>query len=175
MRFWRYLLLACTDESIDGRSQILVATVSLGCPKNLVDAQSMLGLLKMRGYGFTADADLADFIIVNTCGFIDTAKKESIDVILDMAEKKTAGRRPALIVTGCLSERYRDQFAAELPEADAVLGTGEYGRIADVVDALAIKDGRLSERFNERPSESSNESSNERLKGRPPYQATIPD
>ena len=115
--------------------------VSLGCPKNLVDGEAMLGLLCARGYGITPDADLADVIIVNTCGFIDPAKKESIGAILDMAEKKNTGRCFALIVTGCLSERYRGAFSEELPEVDAVLGTGEYGRICDIVDRLVRKRG----------------------------------
>ena len=117
-------------------SKILVGMVSLGCPKNLVDGESMLGLLVARGYGITPDADLADLIIVNTCGFIDTAKRESIDAILEMADKKASGRRLALIVTGCLSERYRASFPDELPEVDAALGAGEYGRICEVADAL---------------------------------------
>ena len=113
--------------------------VSLGCPKNLVDGESMLGLLRARGYETTSDSDLADLIIVNTCGFIDAAKKESIDAILEMADKKNTGRCAALIVTGCLSERFRDFFSTELPEVDAALGTGEYGRICEIVDIFAAK------------------------------------
>ncbi|MCL2057753.1 MAG: 30S ribosomal protein S12 methylthiotransferase RimO [Oscillospiraceae bacterium] len=106
-----------------------------------MDGEAMLGLLCARGYGITPDADLADVIIVNTCGFIDPAKKESIGAILDMAEKKNTGRCFALIVTGCLSERYRGAFSEELPEVDAVLGTGEYGRICDIVDRFVRKRG----------------------------------
>ena len=132
----------CTEADYTGNSSILIGMVSLGCPKNLVDGESMLGLLSERGYQITPDAGKADLIIVNTCGFIDAAKKESIAAILDMADKKTTGRCAALIVTGCLSERYRESFAAELPEVDAVLGAGEYGRICEVVDYFAAKIGR---------------------------------
>jgi len=115
---------------------LLIGMVSLGCPKNLVDGESMLGLLRERGYSITPDADQADFIIVNTCGFIDSAKRESIAAILEMADKKATGKCRALIVAGCLSERYRDTFFDELPEADAILGTGEYGRVCEVVGEL---------------------------------------
>ena len=131
--------MACTDENTP--VQIQIGMVSLGCPKNLADGESMLGLLKSGGYGITPDADLADLIIVNTCGFIDTAKKESINAILDMADKKVTGRCRALIVTGCLSERFRDTFYEELPEVDAALGVGEYWRICDIADRLAEKTG----------------------------------
>jgi len=118
------------------RENALIGLISLGCPKNLVDGECMLGLLVSQGYAITGDAGQADVIIVNTCGFIDAAKKESIGAILDMAEKKRTGRCRALIVTGCLSERYCDAFKTELPEVDAVLGAGEYGRICEVVENL---------------------------------------
>jgi len=113
--------------------------VSLGCPKNLADGEAMLGLLSGGGYILTPDAGEAEIIIVNTCGFINDAKKESIEAILDMAEKKSTGRCYALIVTGCLSVRFRESFASELPEVDAVLGTGEYGRILETADMLSEK------------------------------------
>jgi len=102
-----------------------IGYVSLGCPKNLVDSEVMLGMAEKDGHEITADASQADVLVVNTCAFIDRAKQESIDTILEMAELKrqAAGRR--LIVTGCLAERYRDELKKEIPEIDAVLGTGE--------------------------------------------------
>ena len=102
-----------------------IGFVSLGCPKNLVDSEVMLGMAEKDGHEITADASQADVLVVNTCAFIDRAKQESIDTILEMAELKrqAAGRR--LIVTGCLAERYRDELKTEIPEIDAVLGTGE--------------------------------------------------
>lgn len=123
---------------------IKIGMASLGCPKNQVDGEAMLGMLRALGCQITPDADSADLIIVNTCGFIDTAKKESIDVILEMAEKKKSGRCRAIVATGCLTERYRESFRAELPEVDAILGTGEYGRICEVVRALAAAKGLTS-------------------------------
>jgi ribosomal protein S12 methylthiotransferase len=102
-----------------------IGFVSLGCPKNLVDSEVMLGIAEKEGHEITADASQADVLVVNTCAFIDRAKQESIDTILEMAEIKSqaAGRR--LIVTGCLAERYRDELKKTIPEIDAVLGTGE--------------------------------------------------
>ncbi|MCC7126282.1 MAG: 30S ribosomal protein S12 methylthiotransferase RimO [Acidobacteria bacterium] len=102
-----------------------IGFVSLGCPKNLVDSEVMLGLAEQAGHEITAEAEGADVLVVNTCAFIDRAKQESIDTILEMAElkKQAAGRK--LIVTGCLAERYREELRTEIPEIDAVLGTGE--------------------------------------------------
>jgi ribosomal protein S12 methylthiotransferase len=102
-----------------------IGFVSLGCPKNLVDSEVMLGMAEKEGHQITADASEADVLVVNTCAFIDRAKQESIDTILEMAElkKQAAGRR--LIVTGCLGERYRDALKEEMPEIDVVLGTGD--------------------------------------------------
>jgi ribosomal protein S12 methylthiotransferase len=114
-----------------------IGMVSLGCPKNLVDSEVMLGLAQQHGHQVTSDAAEADVIIVNTCAFIDKAREESIDTILEMAEyKKGACRR--LIVTGCLAERYRDELRAQIPEIDAVLGTGEVPHIVDVLEARTI-------------------------------------
>ena len=110
-----------------------VGLVSLGCPKNLVDGEAMLGLLAAAGYEATPDAGAADAIIVNTCGFIDSAKRESISAILDMAAKKGSGSCRALIVTGCLAERYRSEFAEQFPEVDFVLGVSECGGIVEAV------------------------------------------
>jgi ribosomal protein S12 methylthiotransferase len=107
--------------------------VSLGCPKNLVDGEVMLGLARDAGHEITAHADDADVLVVNTCAFIDTAKEESIDAILEMAQRKRAGGAARLIVTGCLAERYRDQLKAEIPEIDVVIGTGEVTQIVEAI------------------------------------------
>ena len=106
-----------------------IGLISLGCPKNLVDSEVMLGLAHDAGYELTNDAAAADVLVVNTCAFIDSAKQESIDAILEMAELKKNGSARRLIVTGCLAERYRDQLKTEIPEIDAVLGTGEVPEI----------------------------------------------
>jgi ribosomal protein S12 methylthiotransferase len=106
-----------------------IGLVNLGCPKNLVDGEVMLGIAQQAGHEITNDSANADVLVVNTCAFIDKAKQESIDTILEMAEvkKQAAGRR--LVVTGCLAERYRDELTKEIPEIDAVLGTGEVDHI----------------------------------------------
>ena len=97
--------------------------MSLGCDKNLVDSEFMLGMLQENGYTVTDDETQADVIIVNTCCFINDAKEESINAILEMAEYKKNGRCSTLIVTGCLAQRYQSEIRKEIPEADAVLGT----------------------------------------------------
>jgi ribosomal protein S12 methylthiotransferase len=102
-----------------------VGFVSLGCPKNLVDSEVMMGLLDRAGAELTADAETAEILVVNTCSFIDSAKQESVDTILEMAQHKTTGRARKLIVAGCLVERYRDEIRKNIPEVDAVVGTGE--------------------------------------------------
>src|SRR6266850_4202202 len=98
-----------------------VGFISLGCPKNLVDSEVMMGHLKQSGYQITANAEEADTVVVNTCGFIDSAKKESIETILEATQLKTTGKAKRVIVAGCLVERYRDELKAELPEVDALL------------------------------------------------------
>jgi len=110
-----------------------IGFVSLGCPKNLVDGEVMLGLARDAGHEITANADEADAIVVNTCAFIDRAKEESVDAILEMARLKRDGQCRRLVVTGCLAERYRDELRKEIPEIDAVLGTGD---VPDIVEAL---------------------------------------
>src|SRR5215472_15223639 len=110
-----------------------VGFVSLGCPKNLVDSEVMLGALNRQGYTITADKENADIIVVNTCGFIDSAKKESIETILEMAELKSAGNCKKLVVAGCLAERYRSEIQKEIPEIDFVFGPDELGRIFEAV------------------------------------------
>src|SRR3989449_1557147 len=110
-----------------------VGFVSLGCPKNLVDSEVMLGTLSQQGYSITANKEDADVIVVNTCGFIDSAKKESIDTILEMAELKTQGNCKKLVVAGCLAERYRAEIQKEIPEIDFIFGPDELGRILEAV------------------------------------------
>jgi ribosomal protein S12 methylthiotransferase len=110
-----------------------VGMISLGCPKNLVDSEVMLGLAQQAGHELTQDAAGADILVVNTCAFIDSAKQESIDAILEMAQHKKDGACQRLIVTGCLAERYRDELMAQIPEIDAVLGTGE---VPEIVGAI---------------------------------------
>ena len=108
-----------------------VGFISLGCPKNLVDSEVMMGLLDRAGARLTAHPEEAEILIVNTCSFIDTAKQESVDAILEMARYKTSGRAKKLIVAGCLVERYRDEIQKGIPEVDAVVGTGELESILE--------------------------------------------
>jgi ribosomal protein S12 methylthiotransferase len=111
-----------------------VGFISLGCPKNLVDSEVMMGQLKATGYQITADASEADTVVVNTCGFIDAAKKESIEAILEAAKLKLGGKATRLVVAGCLVERYRDELKASLPEVDAFIGTSQINDILAVCD-----------------------------------------
>lgn len=111
-----------------------IGLVSLGCPKNLVDSEVMLGLARDAGHELVQDGASADVLVVNTCAFIDAAKQESIDAILEMARHKKDGACRRLIVTGCLAERYREELRAEIPEIDAVLGTGQ---VPEIVSAIA--------------------------------------
>src|SRR3989442_9463129 len=117
-----------------------IGMISLGCPKNLVDSEVMLGLAQQSGHQLTRDAADADVLVVNTCAFIDKAKQESIDTILEMAELKKTGNCKRLVVTGCMAERYRDELKAQIPEIDAVLGTGE---VPQIVEALGGGSPRL--------------------------------
>ena len=110
--------------------------ISLGCDKNLVDTEVMLGMLASRGYEMTNDEQEADIIVINTCCFIHDAKEESIQNILEMADLKKTGRLKALIVTGCLAQRYKEEIIQEIPEVDAVLGTTSYEEIAHVIDGV---------------------------------------
>lgn len=110
-----------------------IGMVSLGCPKNQVDAERMLASLKAEGYEITPNEQEADVIIVNTCGFIESAKTEAIENIMEVAQYKEEGNLKALIVTGCLAERYREQIKAEMPEVDTVLGIGANGNIVEAV------------------------------------------
>ena len=110
-----------------------ISLISLGCAKNLVNSEQMLYLLSEAGYTLVPDPDGADAVIINTCGFIDAAKSEAIDTVLEMAELKKAGKLGKIIVTGCLAERYQDTVMQELPEIDAVLGVGSFGDIVEAV------------------------------------------
>ncbi len=110
-----------------------VAMVSLGCSKNLVDSEVMINEISSNKLHITNNTETADVIIVNTCGFIESAKQESIDTILEMAQHKAHGKCKALIATGCLTERYREELMKEIPELDAILGTGDYKGIVEVI------------------------------------------
>jgi len=112
-----------------------IGLLSLGCPKNLVDSEVMLGLAQQAGHSVTTDPREAEILIVNTCAFIDTAKQESVEAVLEMAQQKTTGVCRRLIVTGCLAERYHDELRAQIPEVDVVLGTGEVPHIVDAISA----------------------------------------
>ncbi len=113
-----------------------IALISLGCAKNLVNSEQMLYLLNEAGYALAPSPDGADAVIINTCGFIDAAKSEAIDTILEMAQLKAEGRLGKIIVTGCLTERYRESVTEELPEVDAILGVGSFGEIVEAVNAV---------------------------------------
>lgn len=118
-----------------------ICFISLGCDKNLVDSEVMLGLLRDRGYSLTDDEAEADAIIINTCCFIHDAKQESIETILEMAEYKKTGRLKALIAAGCLAQRYREEIRREIPEVDALIGTTAIDAVADVVDRVLAASG----------------------------------
>lgn len=119
--------------------------VSLGCDKNLVDSENMLGLLNENGYQIVSEEQLADIIIINTCCFINDAKQESINTILEMAEYKKNGSVKALIVAGCLAERYKEEILKEIPEVDALLGTSDFSAIINVINE--ITDGKQYTHF----------------------------
>src|SRR5271165_3921775 len=123
------VLDAPTNEASAAPAPTRIGFVSLGCPKNLVDSEVMMGLLAAGGAQITPRAEDADIIVVNTCSFIDSAKQESVDTILEMAQHKAAGRAQKLIVAGCLVERYRNEIQKNIPEVDAVVGTGELHQI----------------------------------------------
>ncbi len=113
---------------------VTVGVVSLGCTKNRVDTEQMLGILRQSGYQIIPDAKKAEILIINTCGFIETAKTESIDTILEMAQYKQTGACKLLVVTGCLAQRYSDELLADIPEIDLVLGVNQYGRLVSAIE-----------------------------------------
>ena len=135
-------------DSADSATRKKIGFVSLGCPKNLVDSEVMMGLLQQAGAEITTDAANADVIVVNTCSFIDSAKQESVDTILEMARHKTSGRAQKLIVAGCLVERYRSEIQKNIPEVDAVVGTGE---LEDIIEAAGICSAPLRSPQSESP------------------------
>jgi ribosomal protein S12 methylthiotransferase len=147
-----------------------VSLVSLGCPKNLVDAEVMLGYLAREGYEVTTDERQADIIIVNTCSFIKEAKQESVDTILDLADRKHDGHCRLLIVTGCLPQRYQEELAQQLPEVDIFVGTGDYPRIAEIIAEQRSSGGQL--RYTGDPNFLYNEEL-PRLKSSPYYSAYL--
>ena len=120
-----------------------VALISLGCSKNLVNSEQMLYLMSEAGMEIVPDPEEAEAVVINTCGFIESAKSEAIDTIIEMGELKKAGKIRSIIVTGCLAQRYRDDILKELPEIDSVLGTGSYGDIVEAVTS-ALKGGKVA-------------------------------
>lgn len=111
-----------------------IGLITLGCPKNQVDSEIMLGLLDQANFSMVDDLKDADIIVINTCGFIESAKQESIDTILEIAELKNSGRLNLLIVTGCLAQRYNEELTKEIPEIDTILGTGNFDQIVEVIN-----------------------------------------
>jgi len=130
-------VLNLPEEAVAAVAPKKIGFVSLGCPKNLVDSEVMMGLLSRGGAQITARAEDADIIVVNTCSFIETAKQESVDAILEMAQHKIAGKAQKLIVAGCLVERYRNEIQKNIPEVDAVVGTGELQQILSAAGIAA--------------------------------------
>lgn len=125
-----------------------VGMISLGCDKNRIDAEIMLAILSRNGYNIVSDEKKADVIIINTCGFIESAKEESVDTILEMAKNKESGKCKSIIVTGCMAQRYKDELLSELPEIDAVVGTGSYRDICNIVKRTLEGENSLAE-FND--------------------------
>lgn len=121
-----------------------IALESLGCSKNLVDAEIMMGILNRKGYKLVGEFEEADIILVNTCGFIESAKQESIDTILDLAQLKENGNLKLLIVTGCLAQRYAKELQSEIPEIDAIVGTGSYQQIDEIIANLEKENNIVS-------------------------------
>ena len=116
-----------------------IGFISLGCDKNLVDSEYMLGILKKHNYKITNDEEEAEIIIINTCGFINDAKQESIDTILETAQLKKTGKLKHLIAAGCLAQRYKSELLREIPELDAIVGTGDFDKIHEVIEQLDSK------------------------------------
>ena len=121
-----------------------IGVISLGCDKNRIDTENMLAFLEKDGYTFTGDASDADIIIVNTCAFIDSAKQESIDTILEMSDYKQTGNCKCLVVSGCLSQRYMDSLAEELPEVDIFVGTANYRELPELIKDFDKKHSKIA-------------------------------
>lgn len=122
-----------------------IGMISLGCPKNQVDAEQMLGVLAGSGFEITSEQSEADVIVVNTCGFIESAKQESIEAILEAARMKTQGNCKKLVIAGCLAQRYKDDLLKELPEADVVIGLAELGRISEICETALAGENQILE------------------------------
>ena len=120
---------------------VKVGFVSLGCPKNLINTEVMLAKLASEGFEIVAEDVDADVIVINTCAFIESAKQEAIDNILEMAELKRAGQVQKILVTGCMTQRYKQDVLNELPEVDGILGTGSYGDICAAIDEVMAGSG----------------------------------
>ena len=121
-----------------------IGFLSLGCPKNLVDSEVMMGILARHGYELTPRAGDADVLVVNTCSFIEAAQQESVNTILEMAEYKKFGSAQRLVVAGCLVERFRDQIREQIPEVDAVIGTGDIEHIIEAVEGQSPSSPRAA-------------------------------
>jgi len=126
-----------------GKKSIKVGVVSLGCAKNLINTEQMMFLLREAGYSVSGDIDGADVVLVNTCGFIESAKVEAIDTIIELGQARLDGEIGKLLVAGCLVERYRDQLLAEMPEIDGIIGVGSFENIVNAVDKALCFDGRI--------------------------------
>ncbi|MEG1441891.1 MAG: 30S ribosomal protein S12 methylthiotransferase RimO [Oscillospiraceae bacterium] len=121
-----------------------VSLASLGCSKNLVDSEQMMGLLEAAGYEMWDNEEHADILIVNTCTFIESAKNESIECILELAQCKKSGEDKILIVTGCMAQRYKEQILTEIPEVDAVIGTNEYDKIVEIIESINKPEAKIN-------------------------------
>ncbi len=128
---------AVLEAAVTSPAKPKVGFVSLGCPKNLVDSEVMMGMLHHNGAQLTPNAEDAEIIVINTCSFIDSAKQESVNTILEMVKHKTEGRAQRIVVAGCLVERYRDEIQKNIPEVDAVVGTGELEAILSAAGLTA--------------------------------------
>lgn len=144
--------------------------VSLGCPKNLVDSEIMLGHLLKQGYSVTDDPEAADTVVVNTCGFVDDAKQESVQKILEMSELKKAGSLKQLVVAGCLTQRYKDELVEGLPEADLFVGSGEFQNIATILKKH--EEGEQNKRYFNLPTYLQEEET-PRINSQPGYRAYL--
>ena len=149
---------------------IKVGIVSLGCPKNQVDAEMLLFTLKERGFKIVNDPADADAVIVNTCGFIESAKQESINEIIELGKLKQEGKIKAIIVTGCLAQRYQNEITAQLFEVDAAIGIGANEKIADVVEKVLADN---SEKIEDFPDKHLLPLDGKRIQSTPPYNAYI--
>ena len=144
MVYWHPAHVKCDKEGRGCVTAYSVGVISLGCNKNRVDTETALGLLQERGYVFTPDPAEADILMVNTCGFIDSAKEESVNTILEMAAYKETGRCRLLVVTGCLAQRYEQSLLEEIPEIDLLLGVNQYASLPDMISRAMAGKQRIS-------------------------------